>query len=291
LGGAIASFTSGGMDVLRATPAEALAAGNVRATACYPLVPYSNRIALSSLRLPDGTLHGLARNFGDHPHAIHGVGWQRAWHVEHAGAARALLSFEHRPDGSDARAWPFAFRASQAFALHADGERTTLAVSLAIESAAARPFPFGLGWHPFFPRDDATRLGFRAAGVWQNDDTQLPRRHAAADAGWSFDPPRPLSGARLDNVYTGWDGRATLESPRRGRSVTIEADRALAFLVVYVPPDRDFLAVEPVTHMTDAFNRMAHGDTGTGARMLEPGAAYSCTMRITCARLARSPLP
>jgi aldose 1-epimerase len=44
VGGAIAAFTWRGRDVLRPMPAEAIAAGNVRLAACYPLVPYSNRI-------------------------------------------------------------------------------------------------------------------------------------------------------------------------------------------------------------------------------------------------------
>jgi galactose mutarotase-like enzyme len=35
-----------------------------------------------------------------------------------------------------------------------------------------------------------------------------------------------------------------------------------------------------VTHMTDAFNRSARGEQGTGARRLRPGSAFSCTMEI-----------
>lgn len=282
VGGAVASFAWRGRDVLRPTPPDAIAAGTVRATACYPLVPYSNRIARATLRA-GGETFALARNFGDHPHSIHGVGWQRPWTVEHAGPCAARLSLLHRPDGEDARAWPFGFRATQTFALAADGGRATLSMSLAIESADPRPFPCGLGWHPFFPRDEATCLTFRAAGVWETDATNLPTRRVAADGAWRFDPPRVLRGAALDHVFVGWDGRATIDSPTQGHTVAIEADPSLSFLVVYVPADRDFLAVEPVTHMTDAFNRAAGGEPGTGTRALDPGASYSCTMRITCA--------
>jgi aldose 1-epimerase len=60
----------------------------------------------------------------------------------------------------------------------------------------------------------------------------------------------------------------------------IEADSTCERLVVYAPAGCDFVAVEPVTHETDAFNRTATGAQGTGMRMLAPGAAYSCTMRI-----------
>src|SRR5438552_19144770 len=78
-GGALAGFTYRGVDVLRPTPADVRAEGNVRGHACYPLVPYSNRIANARLTL-DGRAYTLRKNFGEHPHSIHGVGWQRKSH-------------------------------------------------------------------------------------------------------------------------------------------------------------------------------------------------------------------
>jgi len=171
VGGAIASFRWRGHDVLRPTSDAARRSRNVRQFACYPLVPYSNRIADATLRLrDDGASYSLARNFGDHPHAIHGVGWQRVWSVETACApSSVLLSLEHRPDGEPAKAWPFAFRALQSFSLDARADAASLTLALAIENTDSRAFPFGLGWHPFFPRDRATRLGFKADGVWETD--------------------------------------------------------------------------------------------------------------------------
>jgi galactose mutarotase-like enzyme len=41
------------------------------------------------------------------------------------------------------------------------------------------------------------------------------------------------------------------------------------------------LAVEPVTHMPDAFNRATAGGRATGTRLLAPGDTFSCTMRIS----------
>jgi aldose 1-epimerase len=108
----------------------------------------------------------------------------------------------------------------------------------------------------------------------------------AIPADWRFDPPRPLDAIALDNVFTGWRGRATLVDDARRTTIRLDADRALAFLVVYAPADGDFVAVEPVTHETDAFNRSAAGATGTGTRVLPPGSAFSCTMRVAAAVVA-----
>lgn len=280
VGGAIAQFTFRGADVMRPVSAEARAAGNARGYACYPLVPYSNRIANAQLVFAERA-HDLLRNFGDHPHSIHGVGWQRPWRVVAHDDANALLMLEHSATGSDAGAWPWPFRVTQSFALAADDAGATLSARITLANAGGAPFPFGLGFHPFFPRTAATELGFRADAVWETDGTQLPTKRVPVPGAWRFDPPRAIGDVALDHVFTGWDGMATLRDSVRRLAVTIAADRAAGFLVVYIPPGRDFLAVEPVTHMTDAFNHAAREEAGTGARVVGAGAAFSCTMRIS----------
>ncbi|MEO8676016.1 MAG: aldose 1-epimerase [Casimicrobiaceae bacterium] len=278
IGGALASFTLGRIDVLRPTPASTR---DVRLHASYPLVPYSNRIAEARLEVA-GRTHALARNFGDHPHAIHGVGWQRPWRIETHGATSALLMLDHAPAGDGALSWPWAFRAAQSVSLHADPDGTVavLTLKLTIANAGAAAFPFGLGWHPFFVRGPRARLGFRAGGVWETDDTRLPTVHAAVPPSWRFDPARPPGNETIDNVFTGWDGEATLDDAGRHIAIGVRADRAAGFLVVYAPEGKDFLALEPVTHMTDAFNRAVRGERATGMRTLRPGGAFSCTMQI-----------
>jgi aldose 1-epimerase len=84
----------------------------------------------------------------------------------------------------------------------------------------------------------------------------------------------------IDSVFTEWKGMATLADPARPFDIGITADRAAGFAVVYAPAGSDFVAVEPVTHMTDAFNRATRGDTDTGTRILAAGAGFSCTIRI-----------
>lgn len=281
IGGAIASFTVSGHAMLRPTPRSALDARDVRRLACYPLVPYSNRICNAALRF-DSRRYALARNFGDHPHSIHGVGWQRAWTVVEHAPDHARLALVHDANGDSAHAWPWPFEATLAFHVaDADRDATVLTATLALRNTGSEPFPFGLGFHPFFPKRAGTRLGFSADRVWRNDATQLPKALEALPDAWRFDPPRALDELALDNVFAGWRGRATLVDDAARTSIRVDADRALAFLVVYAPPGADFVAVEPVSHETDAFNRSAGGAAHTGARVLRPGSAFSCTMRVS----------
>lgn len=158
VGGSIATFQCGGQDILRPTPEKALAEGAVRDFACFPLIPFSNRIA-------DATLHwasheyGLTRYIEAEPHAIHGNGWQRTWRVTRREASHLAIDLEHDAAGARAREWPFPYRARQQFDLIADASAVRLELGLEIENTGGQPFPFGLGWHPYFHRDREAELG------------------------------------------------------------------------------------------------------------------------------------
>jgi len=108
----------------------------------------------------------------------------------------------------------------------------------------------------------------------------MPVERLDAVGEWSFKAPRTFGDETIDNVFTKWNGAAALVSAQNSVVTIIEADSTCDRLVVYAPAGCDFVAVEPVTNETDAFNRTATGAQGTGMRVLAPGAAYSCTMRI-----------
>jgi len=286
IGGSIVAFQCDGEAILRPTPEKAVAEGAVRDFACFPLIPFSNRIA-------DATLHWAGREYGltrfrdAEPHALHGNGWQRAWSVIRRESSRLAIELEHDASGARAREWPFPYRARQRFALVADALAVTLELGLDIENTGGDAFPVGLGWHPYFGRDRETELGFAARSVWYTDPSRLPTRPGAVPPQWNFDPPRPIGATTLDNCFAGWRPPVSIRWPARKLTAKIAADRACDYLVVFVPSDksegRSFFALEPVTHMTDAFNR-ANEDRDTGTRVLAPGASFSCTMSISVSR-------
>jgi aldose 1-epimerase len=286
IGGSIAAFQCDGHAILRPTPEKALADGTVRRFACFPLVPFSNRIAGATLRW-DGREYDLTRYVDGEPHAIHGNGWQRTWRVTRCEASRLAIELEHDAAGARAREWPFPYRARERFHLVADALAVRLELGLDIENTGRNAFPFGLGWHPYFDRDGETEIGFVARGVWRTDSSRLPIRFDAVPPEWNFDPPRPIGATALDNCFVGWTPPARMRWPTRKLSAEIAADPACGFLVVFVPSDKiagkSFFALEPVTHMTDAFNR-ASENRDTGTRLLAPGARFSCTMSISVAR-------
>jgi aldose 1-epimerase len=244
--------------------------------ACFPLVPYSNRIRDGRFRLGARDV-ALPLNFGDHPHSIHGHGWQAAWDVLESAPDRLLLSYRHSADE-----WPWAYAARQAFQLGVGG----LAITLELENQSDSDMPAGIGLHPYFPLRDA-RLSAEVAGVWLTDDEVMPTERVSPPECWDLSGGAAVPGMAIDNGFDGWDGRAQIEWPESDAGLTIVAESPLINLVVFAPPGGDFFCVEPVSHMTDAFNLAARGMAETGMRVLAPGETLSAGVTFSPHR--RSP--
>jgi aldose 1-epimerase len=267
LGGCIAGLWLGQEPVLRSVPALEL--HSVRQAASYPLVPFSNRVGQAQLQW-NGTSHPLVKNFPPEPHAIHGIGWERPWTVLESAPQFALLSFEHKADHS----WPFDFDASQAFKLDAH----SLEMSLSITNQSQVSAPVGLGWHPFFVKRADTRVAFQADGRWAMGDDKLPT-HREPHSGLDTD----CANLNVDHCFDGWNGSLTLIDA----VLKIAVSSHLTHLVVFTTPERDSIAVEPVSHVNNALSLMAQtGATAAdlGVCTLKPGETFSCQMRIEVAR-------
>jgi galactose mutarotase-like enzyme len=138
-----------------------------RQSACFALLPYSNRIGHCRFDWR-GAHHSTRANFGDHPHSLHGVGWQRAWTVTAHTPERLQLGLRHEPDAD----WPFAFSATQELQLSDDA----LVWRMSLRSCDGREQPAGLGWHPYFLHRAGSRLQTRVAGRWEPGEDALPCR-------------------------------------------------------------------------------------------------------------------
>ncbi len=278
IGGAIGGWSRGGKDILRATSAEALAGSNSRLLSCFPLIPFSNRIAWGRFSF-GGESFQLARNFGDHPHTIHGNAWQREWAVESQTPSDATLVLQHDPaDDPAARDgchWPYRYTATLRYALQPHG----LNVTISLTNTDHRAQPVGLGLHPYQPRTDRTAIAFKAGSVWHTGEDSLPDARLPVAGHWSFDPGHVIEGPPLDNCYAAWTGRAEITRPEHGIRLTIAGDDIFRHLVVYTPPGKPFFAVEPASNMTDAINRM-DSVPDHGLRVLQPGDVLTREVRF-----------
>ena len=268
-GGAITELRLDGRPLLRPSTPEALASLGARGAACYPLVPYSNRLAGNQFQFR-GQSYTLPASLDGQ--AIHGVGWRRPWFAVATAAARASLVYEHAPDAD----WPFAFRAEQHLALDAGGLTCRLTATNLADHAA----PMGFGQHPFFARPPHTRLRFAAARVWRHDARKIPSHATSVPADWDFAAGREVDGVVLDHCFTDWGGAAEITLPYA--TLTLTADSTFRHLVVFIPQGRDCFAVEPVTNLTDGLNRI-ESEPMSNIFLLQPGERREASLRLAVA--------
>ncbi len=265
-GGAILGWSHGARPVLRRALPDAILLGHVRGLAGFPLVPFCNRIACGRFHW-DGQDYDLDRNFGDHPHTIHGVGWQAAWRVDAVTANSATISLLHDARGEQGRHWPFSFAAEQ----HIDLAEDALQVTLRMTNRHPDAVPAGLGLHPYFLRSTYRTMQFDAEGVWHNGANSLPIQHTAVPAAWDHSAGRTIGSVALDHCFTGWRGPVRLAGPAFG--LELETSEIFRHLQVYTPPGQDFFCVEPTSHMPDAINH-----PGQPMHVLRPGESLSGKM-------------
>lgn len=258
LGGCIAGLWHRHLPLLRC--ADALSLQQPRQSACFPLLPYSNRLGYRRFRWK-GIDHHTLPNFDGSPHSLHGVAWRRPWDIVSSSALDVVLRYRHRADGD----WPFDFEARQYFTL----TPAALRVQLVFDNLAESAQPVGLGWHPYFPKRARSRLHVECDGRWDADAAQLPVRKLA-QGGIDADV-RHLD---YDHGFDGWRGAARI----RDETMSLQLTSSLERLVVYTPPQRDYFCVEPVSHVSNAIHMaepLAHG-----LRSVEPGASTEAWMQL-----------
>lgn len=261
-GAAIARFDAlvGGAPVPLLRPGD-----GTGASGCQVLVPWSNRISGGGFEF-DGRFHAVEANVAGEAFPIHGDGFQREWRIAGHSATEAELVLDAGGIG------PYRYTARVVYALH-DG---ALDATLSVENRAGIRLPYGLGFHPWFPRSAATTLEAKAARVWLEDKRHLPTGVApVADyPAWNFSRASLLPRSWVNNAFDGWDRRARIIWPKDRITISLTASRALDVFILYSPSqDADFFCFEPVSHSVDAHH-------GEGLTPLEHGATLSANMRL-----------
>jgi aldose 1-epimerase len=270
IGGSIAWLRWRGIDLMRPLTEADRAARNVLGAACFPMMPYANRIAGNEFSF-DGRAWRFEANNPPERYNVHGTGWQRAWRVEEAGPTAVRLALEV-DDGT------YAYRAEQRFAV-GDG---ALTVAIGLENRGARRAPFGFGLHPWFPREPDVVLRFRARDFYLEEPEHVAGDRITVPPELDFAAGRALPDRWRNNDYGGWDGRAEVAWPSRGVQLVMTAEPVFRHLMVYADPGRPFFCVEPQSNAAGAFNRAGgFEDPAEGIRVLDPGETMAGTVRFT----------
>jgi aldose 1-epimerase len=275
LGGGVARFDvlRGGqrIEVFRARPEGGTDDPNT--LGLYVLLPWSNRISGRGFNF-GGAFHELLPNVAGEPCPIHGDGWLSSWRVSSSGKRCVRLEREAGGPG------PYRYAAMLDYLLDAD----VMTIRIAATNLAAIALPFGLGFHPWFPRTSATKLMAQAKLVWLEDSRHLPTQRVAVATRpeWDFSSFRSLPDRWINNGFVGWNGRAAIRWEDRALALEVEARPPLSNFLLYSPSaESPFFCFEPVSHAVDAHN-LPPGPEAHGLIVLAPGTTLTaeCGFRV-----------
>ena len=214
--------------------------------ACFPLVPWSNRISRGGF-VQDDKLYPVLPNRPGEPYPIHGDGWLQPWTVKAQGDQHVVLHLE----SNCFQGGPYHYEATLT-CMMADAE---LNLTLTVTHLGDAPLPYGLGLHPYFLRTDAARLTMPCDGVWLSGDDPLPVAHVEPlPATFDYRRPAPLTGPLIDHCLTGWTGKAHITYPEDRLQLELEMRDCNGYVLLYRPPQGNFFCMEPITQPIDAFH-------------------------------------
>lgn len=254
------SRLSDGWPLLRHSDEPALTSASPRQLACYPLLPWSNRIGAGGFDNPDGW-QALTANTTHEPLPIHGSAWQQPWQVVAVTSDSATLQLDSRH--------PFAYRAH----LRVQLAHGRLSLHLQATHLGTQARWYGLGLHPYITRTAHTRLQAPARQVWLCDAAKLSSQLSELPAAWNFSEPAHLPQQTLDNAFSGWPGKARIIEEEAGYQLLCSAKGADYFLL-YCPAGQDFFCFEPVSHPVNAH----HLPDKPGLQLLDSG--QSCVLQF-----------
>jgi aldose 1-epimerase len=265
VGGALTAFAAGDQALLRPALASGPYAGRPLGMACFPMLPFANRIA-SGRFAHDGREYRIARNVSER-HPLHGHGWQGRWSVIARTACSTRLEFR---GGAE---WPWPYVAVEEITLVPRG----ITITLDFRNLGNRAAPVTLGLHPYFRHGGSLQVETTAAGVWEPDVEGIPVAFRPLSESGPASLPVEVARSGLDHCFDGWTGHARLRWPRDGTALVMEAWGSRC-LHVYAPADQDYVCLEPVTARPDAFN--PRPDDLAPAPVVSPGESVVLGLRL-----------
>jgi len=272
----IAQAKGQAIDVLWSDPD--FESGNARPSSSgIPLLfPFPGRLRGTTFEW-DGRAYHVAEGDGK-GNAIHGFVLNRRWRVVEQTETKVVGQFQaSKDDPSVLEQWPADFRITATYEL----EGSRLRSSFLIENPDDKPLPCGFGTHPYFrlplggTSAEACLVKLPVRSRWELLD-MLPtgKCENLSDAA-NCQAGQRFADISVDAVFAGLqfsEGRcrSSIEDPDSGVRLELSFDRSFRECVVYTPPHREAICIEPYTCVPGTFGT-PDAIERYGLRVLSPG--------------------
>lgn len=248
------------------------------------LFPFPGRLPGKTL-LWEGKQYELGSDDG-RGNAIHGFVHARPWRVIARSETCVVGEFHAwRDDPSLKNCWPVDFRITATYEVA--GSR--LKMHYRMENPGAAPLPCGLGTHPYFrvPHGGSSAadciITLPVTTQWELIEMIPSGRQLPLANDGDLAAGKKFAELALDNCFAGlrfagdWCV-ASIEDRQSGAKMTIRFDRAFRECVVYTPPHREAICIEPYTCVPGA--AAMQDPAAAGLRILAPGEFFEANVEF-----------
>jgi len=238
-------------------------------------LPYSQTYASSILfpfanRIKDGayTFRGNNYNFNinhkEEHNALHGLVFNKTFKIidQKADTSSASVILEYNED-QHSQGFPYTFSIQLTYTFTAN----TLRLSIAVNNTDSKPFPFTIGWHPYFASDNLydSTVHFKSDEKIDIGDRNITNGIEAIEPINTFQ----IKDQKLDDCWILKGHDIHFKTPQY--QFTIASSVAPNFLQLFTPPKANIIAIEPTTGVSDSFNNKI------GLQTLKPKDIYEVT--------------
>jgi aldose 1-epimerase len=255
------------------------------------LFPYPGRLKGKTLTF-EGRSYPLDGDDG-RGNAIHGYVLNRPWKVVEQSPSRVVGEFRaSQVDPEILKRWPADFLLRVSY----DLVGSTLKSRVTITNPDDKTLPIGFGSHPYFrvplgsggSADDCI-VTVPVKSYWELVDMLPSGKRPPAEGAKGLAAGMRFADTKLDDVFTdiaftgassGKQATATIADPANHRKLSITFDDKFNQCVVYNPPHRQAICIEPYTCLPDQFT-MAERGVIAAPHTLAPGAKFECAYEIS----------
>lgn len=257
------SFRVGGRELLEAPPSLDDLVARPNGYGCPILFPFPGQLEAGEIEL----LGRRVRLDANGPTGRHGHGFasRRPWRL----LDRSEDACGCRLEGGGGDDYPWRFRLTARWRVTPE----MLSLGLIVENLDESEMPFGIGLHPYLRAGENDRVELPAAATWPHE------------GGIPSGPPAPTSGPWLVGDLTPGTSTLVTDLPTGDVEARVGATRLrwpgdrLGEVVLYRPPDRPSVCVEPWTSVSNAAAQVAPG-ARHGLVTLAPHAAWTAWLEI-----------
>jgi aldose 1-epimerase len=244
-------------------------------------------------RIPGTTFTWNGKQYALEPgdafgNAIHGFVMWRPWRIIEQSENRVAGQFHAwRDDPSLKARWPSDFRLTATYSITANRFHS----EYLIENPDNVPLPCGFGTHPYFrvplggAKAEDLLVKLPVSERWELKDMLPTGRKLAVDNAKELQNGKRFGDLTFDDVFAGlkFDGdwcSAAIRDPQAGTSINERFDATFRECVVFTPPHRQAICIEPYTCVPGAFDLTARG-IDVGLRTVPAGDSFKAVVEIS----------